>query len=231
MNSKEQDVNYKIASMFGEIAPKYDLLNRVLSFGVDLYWRKELVKAIRLISSNRVLDLASGTFDVCKEIFKVHSFAKIIGMDLSLKMMLAGKKKIKRSCFLAVCGDGRRIPLKDSSVDCVTIAFGLRNIYPRDEAYEEVLRVLVDGGMFCILEFGSTKDPILGGIYNIYLSFLLPKIASLLSKHGAYMYLADSVSKFPTAPKLKDELLRAGFKDVSYKRLTFGIVYLYIAIK
>ncbi len=226
-----EDLNYKIALMFGEIANKYDLLNHLLSFGVDFYWRRELVKTVVLKKTYRILDLATGTFDVCKELYKFYPYAKVIGIDLSLKMMLAGKGKVVKNSFLPVCGDARSLPLKDESVDCVTIAFGIRNVYPREDSYKEVLRVLIKGGTFCILEFGSVKKPILGGIYNFYLAYLLPKIASILSKKEAYNYLAESISKFPTPEELKEELLRAGFKKVYYKPLSFGIVCLHIAQK
>ncbi len=226
-----EDLNYKIALMFGEIANRYDLLNHLLSFGVDFYWRKELVKAVVFKKTFTILDLATGTFDVCKELYKHYPYAKVIGIDLSLKMMLAGKGKIVDKPFLPVCGDARAIPLKDESVDGVTIAFGIRNVYPREEAYKEILRVLIKGGFFYVLEFGSVKRPILGGIYNFYLSYLLPKIASILSKKEAYNYLAKSISEFPTSEEFKEELLRAGFKNAYYKPLSFGIVYLYIAQK
>ena len=129
-------------------------------------------------------------------------------------------------------GDGRRLPLPDACVDAVTIAFGLRNIRPREEAYAEALRVLVPGGRLCVLEFGSAHDRIWFGLYNFYLAHVLPLVGRLVSKDkGAYRYLADTVAAYPAAAVLAREMREAGFVSVAYRSFTGGIVWLHTGEK
>jgi len=232
-NTSENSRDYLIAGMFSKIAPVYDFLNHFLSVGIDIYWRKRLVALMEPIQKNSIiLDLATGTMDVAKEIekrFKSNN-TFICGIDLSFKMLKQGKKKINKSKIFPLCGNAKNLPFKSNSVDFVTIAFGIRNINPRFQTYKEVLRVLKPGGKFLILEFASTKKKILFGLYNLYLNHLLPRIGNLISKDPrAYTYLSESIKEFPMAKNLQMELVKAGFRDVSYVPLTFGIVNLYTA--
>ena len=232
-NTSENSRDYLIAGMFSKIAPVYDFLNHFLSLGIDIYWRKRLVKVMEPTQKNPIiLDLATGTMDVAKEIEKrfKNNNPFIFGIDLSLKMLKQGKKKINKSKIFALCGNAKNLPFKSATVDFVTIAFGIRNINPRSQTYKEVLRVLKPGGKFLILEFASTKKKILFGLYNLYLNHLLPQIGNLISKDPrAYTYLSETIKKFPLAKNLQMELVEVGFRDVSYVPLTFGIVNLYIA--
>ncbi|WP_459891662.1 ubiquinone/menaquinone biosynthesis methyltransferase [Desulfothermus okinawensis] len=228
-----QSRDYTVARMFSRIAPWYDFLNHFLSLGVDIYWRKKLINLITPSKKGPIfLDLATGTMDVAKEIEKKfgHRGGIILGMDLSFEMLSHGKKKLKNSKIYPVCANAKELPISTSSVDFVTIAFGIRNISPRLDTYSEVLRVLRPGGKFLILEFGSSRNKILFGLYNLYLNHILPKIGQLISKDPlAYTYLSETIKKFPLAQKLQMELLEAGFKDVLYFPLTFGIVNIYVA--
>ena len=158
-----------VSGMFGRIAGWYDLCNRVLSLGIDRYWRRVLADNVRLGPTGRVLDLAAGTLDVSLAIRRRYPDARIPALDFCLPMLQRGARKLHgwdAAAILPVAADAKKLPLPDASVDCVTIAFGIRNITPRDEAFREMLRVLTPGGRACILEFGSGKERIWGGLYN-----------------------------------------------------------------
>lgn len=227
-----------VQGLFARIAGVYDLLNHVLSFGLDILWRKRLVDAVLPFppkGSARILDLAAGTLDVSVELAKRHPRRTVLATDFCLPMLQKGLPKLKDSKFGRVyplVGDGKALPLPDESVDAITMAFGLRNIRPRAEAYAEALRVLVPGGRLCVLEFGSAHDRIWFGLYNFYLAYVLPLVGRLVSKDkGAYRYLAETVAAYPAAAELAREMREAGFVSVSYRRYTGGIVWLHTGEK
>ncbi len=225
----------RVSAMFGRIAGWYDFLNHFLSFGQDIYWRHRMVRHVRIGSTGRVLDLAAGTLDVSLEIHRRHPTASVVAMDFALPMLQKGRGKVdpvRMKKIQPVCADGKRLPLPGECVDTVTIAFGIRNILPRQEAYAELLRVLTPGGRLCILEFGSGKGRIWRGAYNFYLNQLLPWLGRLISRDpGAYGYLARTIREFPAAEDLGRELLAAGFSRVAYYPLCSGIVYVHLAEK
>jgi demethylmenaquinone methyltransferase/2-methoxy-6-polyprenyl-1,4-benzoquinol methylase len=224
-----------VSMMFGRIAGWYDFLNHFLSLGLDIVWRKALVRELDHGETGRVLDLAAGTLDVSREILRQHPGWRVIGADFSLPMLQRGKQKLDSPQGLAiwpVLADGRRLPLKDGCVDGVTIAFGIRNILPRETAFAEMLRVLRPGGRLCVLEFGSAKKRIWGGLYNQYLGKLLPVIGKIFSGDAqAYRYLAETIKAFPTAPELGLEMEQAGFDKVYYRPLLSGVVWLHVGEK
>ena len=224
-----------VSGMFGRIADWYDLLNRVLSGGLDMYWRHRLVRHVTPGPTGRVLDLAAGTLDVSLEIMRQHPGVRVPALDFCRPMLQRGRGKLFGETARAiwpVTADGRRLPLADASVDCVTIAFGIRNIVPRAEAFAEILRVLVPGGRLCVLEFGTGKTPVWRGLYNFYLNRLLPLVGKAVSGDaGAYRYLADTIMAFPTADELAGEMTAAGFGRVFHLPLTSGIVRLHVAEK
>lgn len=232
----------RVSGMFGRIAPWYDLLNHLLSAGQDVYWRHQLARlarpATQAAAANteefRILDLAAGTMDVSLELTRQHPQARILAMDFSFPMLKRGRLKALRKGkpLDAVLADGKRLPLPEGCVDCITIAFGVRNILPREEAFAEALRVLKPGGRLCILEFGSGKNRIWRGIYNFYLDRLLPLVGRVVSGDAAaYRYLADTIKEFPDASSLAGELLEAGFDSVFCRPMLSGIVYLHVAGK
>lgn len=224
--------------LFSGIAGVYDLMNKVLSFGLDALWRKRLADAVIPFPPKggaRILDLAAGTLEVSVALAKRYPQRSVLALDYCRPMLLKGLPKLqqlKNKKVYPLVGDGRRLPLPDASVDAVTIAFGLRNIRPREEAYVEVLRVLAPGGRFCVLEFGSAQDRIMFGLYNLYLGHILPRVGRLLARDkAAYQYLADTVAEYPSARVLAEEMRAAGFTGVRYETYTAGIVCLHIGKK
>jgi len=224
-----------VAGMFGRIARFYDMLNHVLSLGIDQWWRRELASSVWRGPKHRFLDLAAGTLDVSFALRRYHPEYKVVAMDFCHPMLALGQRKLARHIetgIMPVTADGKHLPLPDSSVDSVTIAFGIRNILPRAKALKEMHRVLVPGGRACILEFGSGRDRIWGGLYNFYLNRILPGIGRLVSRDsGAYSYLARTIMAFPSARELRKEMEAAGFSKVRYDKLTSGIVCLHVGEK
>ncbi|GAB6059268.1 bifunctional demethylmenaquinone methyltransferase/2-methoxy-6-polyprenyl-1,4-benzoquinol methylase UbiE [Desulfonatronum parangueonense] len=235
MKTEHGDHGKQVVSLFGRIAPWYDFLNHFLSLGWDITWRKRLRQCVRTHQTRRVLDLAAGTLDVSREIRRHMPDVRVLAVDFSEPMLRRGQKKIRaahETSIQPVVADGRALPVLTESVDCVTIAFGIRNIKPRQAAYQEVLRVLTPGGRFCILEFGTGRQKIMQGFYNLYLNHILPMVGRIFSGDPhAYRYLAESIQEFPTARNLSRELAAAGFERVYSVPLTFGIVQLHIAEK
>lgn len=227
------DHGKKVSGLFDNIAGWYDFLNHALSAGLDLYWRYRLVRYVRPGATGLVLDLAAGTLDVSREIRRQNPRLQVLALDFSLPMLCRGKSKISAiPSILPTQADGRALPLPDNCVDTVTIAFGIRNILPRADAYREILRVLTPGGRLCILEFGTGKARIWQGLYNYYLGVVLPRIGRFFSKNPeAYQYLADTIRAFPDARTLAEELLNAGFTRIDYTALSSGIVYIHVADK
>ena len=231
-DSRSLEQSKQVAEMFGRITPCYDVLNRVLSLGVDTYWRRQLVQSVCLGQRGRILDLAAGTLDVTRAVTRTYPHSRVLGLDLSPDMLRRGRKKIDPKRAQPVCGNALSLPLADASVDCVTIAFGIRNISPRSQAFAEIGRVLVPEGKLCILEFGAVRRGLWGRLYTRYLHSILLRIGALFTGDGgAYSYLAASISSFPRAETLAEELSEAGFTSVSYAPMTAGIVWLHTARK
>lgn len=224
-----------VASMFGRITPWYDRLNSVLSCGVDHYWRRRLVQEVRPGSTGRILDLAAGTLDVALAIRRRFPHVHVPAMDFCPPMLEWGQGKLRGENtrnIMPVAADATALPLPDASVDSITMAFGIRNILPREAAFAEMVRVLTPGGRACILEFGSGKQRIWGGLYNAYLNNVLPWIGRLLSGDtSAYSYLAETIREFPSAVELEEEMRAAGFACAWHIPLTSGIVCLHIGEK
>lgn len=227
-----------VRGLFSHIAGVYDGLNRFLSLGLDAFWRRKLADAVEPFprkGTARILDLAAGTLEVSRELARRYPHRSVLAVDFCRPMLVRGLpklKKLRNKKIYPLVADGRCLPLPDASVDAVTIAFGLRNIRPREQAYAEALRVLAPGGRFCVLEFGSTEDRILFGLYNFYLTRFLPLAGRLVSRNkGAYRYLADTIAAYPAAASLAEEMRRAGFTEVCYCKYTAGIVWLHTGVK
>jgi len=239
-------------SMFGRIARAYDPLNRILSLGLDQYWRKRLVQEALIPSATReasaqksqqqhpierIADIAAGTLDVTIALHKKAPHVRILALDICPPMLAIGIKKCKALQkknpihILPVTADAMTLPLKDASVDAITIAFGIRNMPVRSEVFAEMWRVLTPGGRVCILEFGSGKRRIWQGIYNTYLKRLLPCLGAWASGENAYAYLAKSILEFPEPEILAEELHAAHFTNLNYYPLTSGIVWIHLAEK
>jgi demethylmenaquinone methyltransferase / 2-methoxy-6-polyprenyl-1,4-benzoquinol methylase len=224
----------RIAGMFDAIASRYDLLNRLLSVGVDQWWRRRAVNALRMTGRETLLDLCTGTADVAIMACRRGGAARAIGVDFSHQMLRVGLAKVRKRHAVPrialIRGDATTIPLASESVDAATIAFGIRNVQRPDVACRELARVVRQGGRLAILEFGLPRPPAVRTAYLWYSNRVLPAIGKLVSRHrSAYDYLPESVSRFP-APEAFGQLLQeCGFPHVEIVPLSFGIVYLYVA--
>jgi demethylmenaquinone methyltransferase/2-methoxy-6-polyprenyl-1,4-benzoquinol methylase len=221
--------------MFDRIAPRYDLLNGVLSAGLDKRWRNRAVDELALPRGARVVDLCTGTADLAIATVRRVAGASVLGVDFSGAMLRIGLHKVRAAglgSVRLVRGDATRLPAASASCDAATIAFGIRNVAEPEKALEEVARVLRPGGRLAILEFGQPVIPGIRTLYLWYFRYLLPAIGRLVSKHNsAYSYLPASVQAFPAPPEFAKLIESRGFSRVRAVPLTFGIVYLYVAEK
>ncbi len=225
-----------VKDMFDRIAPKYDFLNRTLSLWQDTIWRKKMVNAAKLKSGSTVLDVACGTCDVSLEASsQLKGQAKIYSLDFSFGMLKLGKEKLKKSKNKTISllnADALNLPFKEKLFDAVFIAFGIRNIMDRQRAIKSFFEVLNTGGRLAVLELTTPEKGIFRSIYLFYFQRILPIIGSFFSKHtNAYSYLPESVLKFPGPVEFSKIMKDAGFKDIRFKQMTFGIVTLFIGRK
>lgn len=227
----------QIAGMFDSIARRYDLLNTLLSAGLDRYWRRRAIRSLQLTGRERLLDVCTGTADVAIGAARLVSGARrVIGVDFSKEMLVRGNAKVRHAALDAriglVRGDASGLPVADASVDAATIAFGIRNVQRMDVACGELLRVLRPGGRVAILELGVPELPGIRRLYLWYFKQVLPRIGRAVSRHNAaYAYLPASVSAFEHGDEFTSILVAAGFSQVRARPLSFGIVYLYEAVK
>ncbi len=222
--------------IFDKIAGTYDLLNHILSFGIDIYWRNVVIKNLPNKDQLHCLDLACGTGDLTITLAKAKNVKKVTGMDLSKGMISFGLKKLenKNLSHLATMevGDGVSIPKEDNSFDVTTVSFGIRNFPDPQLSLINMNRVLKEGGRSMVLEFSIPKNFIFRNIYFFYFRYLLPFVGNLISRHkDAYSYLNETVEDFPYGEDFAELMRKAGFKNVHYKELTFGIATLYIGDK
>ena len=221
--------------MFDRIAPRYDLLNRVLSAGIDTRWRKAAADALALRGEARLLDLCTGTADLLIEALRRDPLLTGVGVDLSRQMLVRGTGKLERRALrsraILASGDGERLPLKPALFDGALVSFGIRNIGRADLALLELHRVLKPGGRLVILEFSMPKGA-LGSLYRLYFGRVLPRIGGLVSGDAsAYAYLPASVERFAAPAELGALMRAAGFEAVSWRALTFGIAHLHMGDK
>jgi len=224
----------EVEDMFDNIAPKYDLLNHVLSMKIDVLWRNTLVKWMQKDQPKEVLDVATGTGDLAIAVQKGTS-AKVVGLDLSQQMLNVGIEKIKKlnldQQISMQKGDAENLPFDSNKFDAVSVAFGVRNFENLEKGLAELRRVVKEEKSVYILEF-SKVEGFLGPFYMFYFKNILPQIGKLVSKDNrAYTYLPDSVNAFPYGEKMKNILLNIGFKKVEYKKLSLGIATIYKATK
>ncbi len=226
-----------IWKMFDDISPTYDLINHILSFGLDIYWRHQVLFYLPKKSHLKLLDLASGTGD---QIFSLMNFSKkiqtAIGIDLSSEMLNIGRKKLRKKKYANRVSfsvqNATELNLCNASVNCATMSFGIRNIPDVSLCLREVHRVLSKGGRFMILEFSLPKINWVKKVHLYYLRHILPKIGSLISKHSqAYTYLNQTIETFPYGESFCQLMRDVGFKQVRAVPLTFGIATLYIGNK
>ncbi|MEL0643870.1 bifunctional demethylmenaquinone methyltransferase/2-methoxy-6-polyprenyl-1,4-benzoquinol methylase UbiE [Olleya sp. Ti.3.14] len=234
---KDSDLGKKeqVTKMFDTISGEYDGLNRVISFGIDIKWRKKVVDIIKATNPDNVLDIATGTGDLAINLAET-SAKKIIGLDISSGMLEVGKLKIKAKKLDQkidmVIGDSENMPFDDNTFDAITVAFGVRNFETLENGLKDILRVLKPGGIFVILETSvPTKFPFKQG-YQFHSKVILPTVGKLFSKDKtAYKYLSESANAFPYGEALNNILRKIGFSNVTDMPQTFGVATIYKAFK
>ncbi|MDB0602267.1 bifunctional demethylmenaquinone methyltransferase/2-methoxy-6-polyprenyl-1,4-benzoquinol methylase UbiE [Tenacibaculum maritimum] len=230
LGKKEQ-----VAKMFNNISKDYDGLNRVISFGIDISWRKKVVALVGKNNPRKILDIATGTGDLAIMLAKT-SPDKIIGLDISEGMLEVGKQKILNAKLAdtieMVVGDSENMPFDNDTFDAITVSFGVRNFENLDKGLKEIKRVLKPGGTFVVLETSNpTKFPFKQG-YQFYTSFILPFIGKLFSKDKvAYSYLSESANSFPFGKEFNNILEKNGFKNAKNQPVTFGVASIYTSTK
>lgn len=230
------DKGEKIQQMFGAIAPRYDFLNRLLSFGIDRRWRTKAVRLLKYREGSRILDVATGTGDVALEIaLRTPASVKITGADFCKEMVDLGAVKVAASPYadridlkVAPCED---LPFANDTFDSITIAFGIRNVVDRKLGLAEMWRVLRPGGRMVVLEFSTPRSQLFRQLYYFYFRRLLPVVGGLFSRYNAYKYLPDSVLEFPSQEEFSRMLADVGFRNIHLHELTFGIATIYVGEK
>lgn len=230
--SKKQQVE----NMFDKIAFRYDFLNRFLSAGIDVGWRKKAIKQLVSSKPKNILDVATGTGDFALTSFKILKPEKITGIDISERMLEIGRKKIEKAGLQEnielLKGDSEAILFDDNTFDAITVAFGVRNFENLEKGLGEIRRVLKPGGKLVILEFTKPSIPVIKQVYNFYMNTITPKIGKIIAKNNeAYQYLNDSVVQFPQKESFIHILNQSDYRNAFYKTLTLGICSIYCAEK
>lgn len=231
LTKKEQ-----VADMFDNIAFRYDFLNRFLSAGIDITWRKKAIKQLTNLKPKKVLDVATGTADVALMTYDILKPTNIIGIDISEGMLDLGRQKIAAKCLQNTIqlykGDSENINYNDNSFDAVTVAFGVRNFQNLLKGLQEMRRVLQPGGKLVVLEFSIPKNIVFKQFYNLYMNVIAPSFGKLFAKNkDAYQYLNDSVQAFPEGQTFLTIMHEAGFTQTYLKSLSLGICTIYCGVK
>jgi demethylmenaquinone methyltransferase / 2-methoxy-6-polyprenyl-1,4-benzoquinol methylase len=225
--SGSRDKRAYVQAMFSDIAPRYDLLNHLLSFNVDRGWRRRAIAALewQRAPEGVFLDLCAGTLDVAVELAAAPGFrGTVVGADFAEPMLRAGREKVRGLRVEPVTADALSLPLADGRAAGAIVAFGVRNLADLDAGLREVARVLAPGSRFVILEFTTPPSRFVRAAYHLYFRRILPRVGGWISgNRGAYRYLPESVAHFPPEPELAERLRAAGFRDVRWQSLTFGV--------
>lgn len=222
--------------MFDNIAPKYDLLNRVLSLGIDTIWRKKMIEKLRKAQPQQILDVATGTADVALETARLLRPRHITGLDISREMLEIGREKVKKKGLAETIhldlGDSENMPYADNAFDAVTVAFGVRNFENLEKGMQEMNRVLRPGGKLVVLEFSRPTVFPFKQLYNFYFKNILPTVGKVTSKDNrAYTYLYESVQAFPDGKDFLQVMRDTGYAENEFEPLTLGICTLYTGTK
>ncbi|HMN89616.1 MAG TPA: bifunctional demethylmenaquinone methyltransferase/2-methoxy-6-polyprenyl-1,4-benzoquinol methylase UbiE [Saprospiraceae bacterium] len=226
----------QVAKMFDNIAPRYDLLNRVLSLGIDRIWRKQAIEYLRPKAPRLILDVATGTADVALETARRLQPERIIGLDISSEMLQFGREKIHKQDMSHMIelqhGDSENLPFQDNTFDAITVAFGVRNFENLEKGLSEMHRVLKAGGQLVVLEFSKPRVFPLKQLFQFYFRYILPLVGRWTSRdQRAYSYLYESVQAFPEGDEFLNILQKTGYKSSQCKPLTFGICSIYLTEK
>ena len=221
----------QVAQMFNNISKRYDLLNHLLSLGIDIYWRKQAIKLLKPEKPELILDIATGTGDFALEALALKP-KKVIGVDISEGMLAVGREKIRRRGLTDKIemkrGDSERLPFEDNIFDAIIVAFGVRNFEHLEQGLADMHRVLKPGGTTVVLEFSKPQGFPFKQLYNFYFTHILPLIGKLISKdQSAYTYLPESVQAFPDGEAFLRVMRQVGYTQTQCKTLTFGISSIY----
>ena len=234
---KEEQLGKKeqVAKMFNNISRRYDLLNHLLSFGIDIVWRKKAIKMLKPQNPELILDIATGTADFAIEALALNP-QKIIGVDISEGMLAVGRKKIAKmeldDKIELQLGDSEKLLFSDNKFDAIIVSFGVRNFENLEKGLEDMYRVLKPGGTTVIVEFSKPGVFPFKQLYNFYFKYVLPSIGKVISKdNSAYSYLPESVQAFPYGDKFLEVLNKIGYKNTVCRPLTFGISSIYLGQK
>lgn len=232
---KDTSKREQVAEMFDNISPKYDLLNHVLSAGIDIYWRKKAIRLLRSYAPKKILDIATGTGDFALEALALKP-EKVIGVDISAGMLAVGRDKMKKRGVDQIIdmqlGDSERLLFEDNVFDAVIVSFGVRNFENLLAGLTDMHRVTRPGGVCLVLEFSKPRTTPFKQLYGFYSNTILPLIGRLVSKDSsAYTYLPESVQAFPDGPDFLRVFEQAGFTKTKWVSLTFGIASIYIGQK
>lgn len=232
----EESKKVQVERMFDKIAPKYDLLNRVLSLGVDVWWRRRALSNLKAQQPKEILDVATGTADVAILAAKMLKPNRVVGIDIANQMLDIGRSKITKEhldeIIMLETGDSEHLQFPDQSFDAVTVAFGVRNFENLNAGLAEMLRILRPGGQAVILEFSRPQLFPFKQLYNAYFKYVLPLIGRLTSRDvRAYSYLFESVQAFPEGADFLNILSKTGYQNPRCERLTLGICSIYVAEK
>ena len=224
-----------VRRIFSQIAPRYDLLNHLLSFNIDKGWRRRAIAALdwERAPDGAYVDLCAGTLDMAAELSRRPGFrGRVIGADFAEPRLRAGLGKVSRATVGPVVADALELPLRDDCAAGATVAFGIRNVADLDAGLREVHRVLEPGARFVILEFTTPRSALVRALYHLYFHRILPRIGALVSGHAtAYRYLPRSVANFPAEAELAARMRAAGFADVHWQSLSFGIAAIHCGTK
>jgi demethylmenaquinone methyltransferase/2-methoxy-6-polyprenyl-1,4-benzoquinol methylase len=220
-----------VQGVFSSVASKYDLMNDLMSFGLHKSWKQDLINEMSPSKDDILLDVAGGTGDVAHRFLKAGGGSAVV-VDLNEQMLEAGKAKFSDSRLAWVHANAEQLPFADESFDYYTISFGIRNVTNMDRALLEAFRVLKPMGKFLCLEFSQVNTPILSKLYDLYSFNVIPKIGKVIAgDEGAYQYLVESIKNFEPAPRFAKLIENAGFYDVDYIKLTFGVVAIHFGYK
>ena len=230
--NEAQDKKEQVSKMFNKIAPYYDFLNRLLSLGIDVQWRKKAIGQLAGSQPKIILDVATGTADLALESAKRLSPEKVIGVDISTEMLDIGRSKVKKRGLSTIIelreGDSENLPFEDNTFDAITVAFGVRNFENLEKGLSEMRRVLKDGGKLIVLEFSKPTLFPFKQVFQFYFKYMLPLVGKLTSKDPrAYKYLYESVQAFPDGERFMNILAKTGYKSNQCKPLTLGICSIY----
>lgn len=236
-NVPESQKAERVAEVFHSVAAKYDVMNDVLSGGMHRLWKRFTIELSGVRTGHRVLDIAGGTGDLARQFSRlVGERGEVVLADINASMLKVGRDRLLdrgvSGNIQFVQADAECLPFPDNHFDCVTIAFGLRNVTHKDAALRSMLRVLKPGGRLLVLEFSKTKNPILGKLYDAYSFGFMPLAGKLITNDSdSYRYLAESIRMHPDQETLKSMMVEAGFDRVTYHNMTGGIVALHRGIK